>query len=562
MAGIFGNAPLAFGIDSSMLGAGDARRDMLEESAERIKARRRAQARVPGAEGAAPMEREPEPVMADPFTAVDALLRGTVPAYSQARRDGLRAPTSREAVEGGVGMLPGAGLPEARQSFEDAAVAARQGDVMGAVGNTGWGALNAMDAFLPGPEFAAPLAAMAGGAGSRAGRQAMGGAPDFDAILRDLGDDWKGAPVIGPDGTVLHNAVEGRSVGGPAVMMQPDGTYRKGVIAYHGSPHDFDRFDLSKIGTGEGAQAYGHGLYFAEREGIARSYRDALSKDRLQLPDGSTFGGDTIGDFDTMMEQLEAAIKARGGTSEYGAQTPFDFDLEEAVAPWYEDGAVDLEGLPAFLRSRDDIDEFIEEKRGIWRDDELAEWKRKRLAAADDIERLLNDGMKAVRGRMYQVNIDANPDDFLDWDAPIVQQPKEVRDALVPSRGRFAKKVLTESELDEEISRMPAGFERDFAETYSREMFRNRGQTPTGHYIEEAESPSELTANLRNLGIPGIRYFDQGSRSAGEGTRNYVVFDDNLVKILRKYGIAGLLALGGGASLAAMTGQPAQAQEQ
>jgi len=35
---------------------------------------------------------------------------------------------------------------------------------------------------------------------------------------------------------------------------------------------------LSKIGTGEGAQAYGHGLYFAENEGVARSYRDALTK--------------------------------------------------------------------------------------------------------------------------------------------------------------------------------------------------------------------------------------------------------------------------------------------
>ena len=42
-----------------------------------------------------------------------------------------------------------------------------------------------------------------------------------------------------------------------------------GIKAYHGSPHDFDRFDLSKIGTGEGAQAYGHGLYFAENEGVA-----------------------------------------------------------------------------------------------------------------------------------------------------------------------------------------------------------------------------------------------------------------------------------------------------
>jgi hypothetical protein len=30
-------------------------------------------------------------------------------------------------------------------------------------------------------------------------------------------------------------------------------------VAYHGTPHEFDQFDMSKIGTGEGAQAYGHG---------------------------------------------------------------------------------------------------------------------------------------------------------------------------------------------------------------------------------------------------------------------------------------------------------------
>src|SRR5262245_50888468 len=45
-----------------------------------------------------------------------------------------------------------------------------------------------------------------------------------------------------------------------------------GIRAYHGSPYDFERFDLSKIGTGEGAQAYGHGLYFAENPATAQSY--------------------------------------------------------------------------------------------------------------------------------------------------------------------------------------------------------------------------------------------------------------------------------------------------
>ena len=42
-----------------------------------------------------------------------------------------------------------------------------------------------------------------------------------------------------------------------------------GIKAYHSSPHDFDRFDLSKIGTGEGAQVYGHGLYFAENPAVS-----------------------------------------------------------------------------------------------------------------------------------------------------------------------------------------------------------------------------------------------------------------------------------------------------
>src|SRR4029453_2036207 len=50
----------------------------------------------------------------------------------------------------------------------------------------------------------------------------------------------------------------------------------KGIKAYHGSPHDFEQFSLAKIGTGEGAQAYGHGLYFAEKPEVAKQYRDAL----------------------------------------------------------------------------------------------------------------------------------------------------------------------------------------------------------------------------------------------------------------------------------------------
>lgn len=41
---------------------------------------------------------------------------------------------------------------------------------------------------------------------------------------------------------------------------------------YHGSPYEFDMFDSAKIGSGEGAQAFGTGIYLAENRDVARSY--------------------------------------------------------------------------------------------------------------------------------------------------------------------------------------------------------------------------------------------------------------------------------------------------
>ncbi len=59
---------------------------------------------------------------------------------------------------------------------------------------------------------------------------------------------------------------------------------RKFSKAWHGSPHDFDAFDLGAIGTGEGAQAHGYGLYFAKAKKTAASYRGRLSsKNELEI---------------------------------------------------------------------------------------------------------------------------------------------------------------------------------------------------------------------------------------------------------------------------------------
>lgn len=111
---------------------------------------------------------------------------------------------------------------------------------------------------------------------------------------------------------------------------------------------------------------------------------------------------------------------------------------------------------------------------------------------------------------MYEVNIKANADDFLDWDRPLSQQSEKVRAAIAST---------------------------PWGEPYVK------SETLTGGQIVPRTKAGQQ--QLREAGIPGIRYLDQGSRAAGEGSRNYVVFDENLIEILRKYGLLGMLGAGG-----------------
>ena len=62
--------------------------------------------------------------------------------------------------------------------------------------------------------------------------------------------------------------------------------------AWHGSPHKFDRFSMDQIGTGEGAQAYGHGLYFADEIDVAKGYqpRDRANEEDVRAVQGGRGG--------------------------------------------------------------------------------------------------------------------------------------------------------------------------------------------------------------------------------------------------------------------------------
>ena len=106
--------------------------------------------------------------------------------------------------------------------------------------------------------------------------------PPYD-LGRGCGFSNPNPDVPSKRGQEIINRIRGRAArasGGPvdeSDIASPPPAEETGIDAYHGSPHEFEQFDSSKIGTGEGAQAYGHGLYFAEHEPIAKGYRDNLS---------------------------------------------------------------------------------------------------------------------------------------------------------------------------------------------------------------------------------------------------------------------------------------------
>jgi hypothetical protein len=277
-----------------------------------------------------------------------------------------------------------------------------------------------------------------------------------------------------------------------------------GIRAYHGSPHDFTAFDAAKIGTGEGAQAYGHGLYFAGNEGVARGYRDALKYKGMNWDDPDVlasywshqFGGDRA----QAITQLENSLKARSQMNP---------------------------GNPAVL---------------------------------DAISLLEKDAPFSTvvpKGHMYEVNINADPAQMLDWDKPLHQQPAPVQ--------AIAQDVLRNPGRGLGFVAEPRG--------PSTPISGGNIYNALAHYGER-DLPG-ATAAFQEAGVPGIKYLDAGSRGNTQSraiaeqqlglfkpgtpefehwtnrlaeinrdpvSSNYVVFDPANIDILKKYGIAGAAA--------------------
>jgi hypothetical protein len=270
---------------------------------------------------------------------------------------------------------------------------------------------------------------------------------------------------------------------------------QRGAVVWHGSPHLFPptaknplgEFDASKIGTGEGAQDYGHGLYLADVPDVAKEY-SKLNPAGGAIPAPERY----------INGQMVAT-----GTPEYKAASL----LESMTLPQSRKLAKSWVDNPS---PHDDV-----------------EYYKKVFETLNSIPSKSSVKQKAPSGNMYKVDLpDEHIAKMLDWDKPLSQQSPGVQKAWLNTKKRLPANALEDLGGDLSLMYGKDVMPKDFLNTW--ESF---GQNAGGE------------SALRQSGIPGIRYLDGGSRGAGTGTSNYVVFPGNedMLKILERNG-QGLLS--------------------
>jgi len=337
---------------------------------------------------------------------------------------------------------------EAVRMGEDAVTSAKQGNYGTAALQAGGAALG----LVPGAAGTAKAAMAVGRAGERLAEKTV--------------------PQIMEKGGTMADLLQALSHGS-----------RSQLTAYHGTPHTVDKFDSKKIGTGEGNQTYGYGLYFAENPDVAKSYM-AVSPS-VMPPPIRTFKG----------TELEP------GSPEYHAASLLDgMSLAQArktVAGWLENPD------PRMTRE--------------------AEGWRKTLETLNAATSKADFKQKANKGNLYTVDIpDEMVSKMLDFEAPFNKQPKSVQEAIKASG------ILKD-------------YKANLSDFSSPMMTRNknmRGENIMQFLEFKLGGQEQVAARLQELGIPGVRYLDAGSRDAGKGSRNIVVFPggEDQVKILKQEG--------------------------
>jgi hypothetical protein len=283
-----------------------------------------------------------------------------------------------------------------------------------------------------------------------------------------------------------------------------------GATAYHGTPHTIrGKFDISKVGTGEGNQSFGYGMYFAENPAVAKQYQAALSNTKYKVG--------------------ERELK---GNEAWAAQFLHDFQGDA-------------------LPKRIDADTAIQKANEVLKDTET------KKEIIENIKKLDKSGVNVENGNLYKVDI---PDEYipnmLDWDKPINKQSELVQNTakeLLPKIKQVSPWLDINKMTGQDLYRAYQRYRGNYPD------FASEGLSEFGikgiRYLDQGSrnpgfsslTPTQLQARIDSL---------QESIKSGGGnqakmkeqlkglqnemdsyknmTSNFVVFDPSTVKILER----------------------------
>lgn len=297
-----------------------------------------------------------------------------------------------------------------------------------------------------------------------------------------------------------------------AVVVKPDGDVTMSVRALHASPHSFRKFDTAFMGKGEGAQAYGWGLYFAENPKVNRSYLNQFAQDKATW----RFRELEASNVDDMARGLRDRIVFPEHVNRF---EPGVLDAVYSVLGDLSDARGDKGKIEAI---KEELREDIRINEGY--SDQYPQAKRQADAENIAYQYLLDhlDEIEVRTGMPSNYRVELNVEDYLDF--------MEGGELLFWDKGYGSS---TTSRIGDWL--LDEGKE----EAYS--LFNDKdpenGYWMGGKIYRSLEdalgSPREASEFLLRHGVKGIRYADGFSRWKAEEkqTYNYVIFDGNDIKI-------------------------------
>ena len=304
---------------------------------------------------------------------------------------------------------------------------------------------------------------------------------------------------------------DGHFEAGNAVITEPGVTFS--ITALHASPHSFRKFSTDFMGKGEGAQAYGWGLYFAQNPEVNRSYLNQFAQDKATW----RFRELEASNVDDMARGLRDRIPFPEHVNRFELGV---LDAVYSVLGDLSDARGDKGKIEAI---KEELREDIRINEGY--SDQYPQAKRQ--AEAENIAyQYLLDHLDEIEVRPgmpsnYKVELNVEDSELLGWDyvdetvlALLKDSPvEEVRYALEHAERRADYRGENVSGKDVYQELFDAFWD---------------GEDGTKQEAQKAASVSLLSSDIK-----GIRYADGYTRGKAEEeqTYNYVIFNGNDIKI-------------------------------